>query len=65
MVDGKPKQQVYPTIEAPTYVGYYRDFAQALEGKRGVPVTAEDARDVLKIIEAAIKSSKEERSIAL
>ncbi|ETN36715.1 uncharacterized protein HMPREF1541_08993 [Cyphellophora europaea CBS 101466] len=65
IVDGKPKQEVYQTIQAPTYVGYYRDFAEALDGKRGVPVLAEDARDVLKIIEAANKSSKEERSIRL
>jgi predicted dehydrogenase len=65
IVDGKPKREIYPTIKAPTYVGFYSDFALALDGKREVPITAEDARDVIKIIEAANKSSNEGRSITL
>lgn len=65
IIDGKPKRVLYPTAKAPTYVGYYSDFAEAMEGKRDVPVSAEDAKDVLRIIEAAVKSSKEERSIAV
>jgi predicted dehydrogenase len=65
MVDGRPKRQIYPTIDPPTYVGFYRDMAAALEGKRAVPVAAEEARDVLRIVEAAIQSSKEDRTIVL
>lgn len=62
-LDGKPKRQVYPTIEPPLYVRYYSDFADALAGKRDVPVTAAEARDVLRIIEAAIQSSQQEKSV--
>ncbi|KPI41874.1 putative oxido [Cyphellophora attinorum] len=65
LIDGKPQREVYPTVEAPTYVAYYRQFAEALAGKAPVPVSAEEARDVLRIIEAAIQSSHEERSVRI
>lgn len=65
MVDGKPQSKPYPSVVTPMYTGYYRDVAEALDGKRDAPVTAEDGRDLLRIIEAAIQSSKEEKSIRL
>jgi scyllo-inositol 2-dehydrogenase (NADP+) len=65
VVDGKPKKQIYPTIRAPTYVGYYQDFAAAIRGERTVPITPEDGRDVIRIIEAAIQSSKEDKTVVL
>ena len=63
MENGKPKQTTYPTIEPATYVEYYRLFAKALKGEGKVPVQAEDARDVLRILEMALQSSKEGRTI--
>ncbi|KAI7700227.1 NAD(P)-binding protein, partial [Hortaea werneckii] len=61
--DGKFKRSVFPTVPPATYVEYYRLFGKALRGEGEVPVKAEEARDVLRIIEAALQSSKEERSI--
>ncbi|KAF2723712.1 putative NAD binding Rossmann fold oxidoreductase [Polychaeton citri CBS 116435] len=63
--DGKPKREVYPTITPPTYVRFYEDVALYLQGKRDNPVSPEDARDVLEIIEAAIVSSKEGKAISI
>lgn len=61
--DGSIKRDVFPTVPPATYVEYYRIFAKALRGEGAVPVKAEEARDVLKIIEMVLQSSKEERSI--
>lgn len=58
-----PVRKTYPTITPPTYVDYYRAFAKALRGEGPVPVSAEDARDVLRILEQALQSSKEGRTI--
>lgn len=60
-----PAIQVYPTLPPVTYAEYYRILAQALRGQGEVPVTAEDARDVLHIIELAKQSSREGRTIDL
>lgn len=65
VVDGKPKAKKYPTVQPATYVEYYHQFAKALHGEGEVPVKPEDSRDVLKIIEAALQSSKEGRTIVL
>jgi len=40
-------------------------FGKALAGEGEVPVKAEEARDVLKIIEAVLQSSKEGKTITL
>ena len=59
-------RKVWDTVSPPpTYVEYYRVFGKALAGEGEVPVKAEEARDVLKIIEAALQSSKEGKSITL
>lgn len=63
MESGKPTRKSYPTVQPPTYVEYYRILAKALKGGGEVPVKPEDARDVLMIIEAAIQSSKEQRTL--
>ena len=65
MKDGAPSQSVLPTVSALTYVEYYRVLAKALKGEGESPVKPEEARDVLRIIEAAIASSKEGRTILL
>jgi predicted dehydrogenase len=63
---GKLDRKVWDTVSPPpTYVEYYRVFGKALAGEGEVPVKAEEARDVLKIIEVALQSSKEGKSIAL
>ena len=61
--DGTPNRSVIPTIQPPTYVEYYRVLAKALNGEGESPVKPEQARDVLRIVEAAIASSKEGRTI--
>lgn len=61
--NGKPVRKVYPTVKPPTYVEYYKVFARALKGEGDVPVKAEDARDVLRIIETAKQSSDQGKTI--
>nr|POF21072.1 putative oxidoreductase [Quercus suber] len=63
MEDGKLKRKTYPTVEPATYVEFYRLLAAALKDQGEVPVKAEEARDVMKILDAAAQSSAEERSI--
>lgn len=63
---GELERKTWATVSPPpTYVEYYRVFGRALKGEGEVPVKAEEARDVLRIIEAALLSSKEGRSVAL
>lgn len=62
-VEGGRKR--YATVEPATYVEYYRLVAKAVRGEGEVPVKAEEARDVLRIIEAALVSSREGRSVTL
>ncbi|KAK4963504.1 hypothetical protein LTR10_001133 [Elasticomyces elasticus] len=63
---GKMERKVYETVSPPTtYVEFYRLFAEALKGEGEVPVKAEDARDCLRIIEAAFVSSREDRTVTL
>lgn len=64
MGDEKPSRTTYPTAQPATYVEYYRVLAKALKGDGEVPVKADEARDVLKIIELAIQSSKEGRTLS-
>lgn len=65
MKDGKPTRQTYATVKPATYVEYYRLVAKAVRGEGEVPVKAEEARDVLRIIEAALLSSKEGKTVSL
>ncbi|KAH0008952.1 hypothetical protein KCU78_g10982, partial [Aureobasidium melanogenum] len=56
--DGKFNRETVPSIEPPpTYVEYYRILARALKGEGEVPVSGDDAADVLKIIELVQVSS--------
>ena len=65
MKDNASSRSTVPTVRPLTYVEYYRTLAKALKGEGESPVKPEDARDVLRIIEAAIVSSKEGKTIAL
>ena len=65
--DGKPKKSVYKNVEPETYATLYAAFAKAIEGggEAAVPVKASEARDVLKIIEAAKESAKLGKTVDL
>ncbi|KAK5995986.1 putative oxidoreductase [Cladobotryum mycophilum] len=56
----KPVAAPIPQLEAETYRTFYRKFGEAVvSGKEAdVPVKAEEARDVLRIIEGVIESAK-------
>jgi predicted dehydrogenase len=61
--DGKFNRETVPSIEPPpTYVEYYRILAKALRGEGEVPVSGDDAADVLRIIELAQVSSDSGKS---
>jgi predicted dehydrogenase len=63
---GKLDRKVWDTVSPPpTYVEYYRLFGKAIAGEGEVPVKAEEARDVLEIVEAVLQSSKEGKTITL
>lgn len=47
------------------YRRYYHNVAQAIRGKESLHVKPEEARDVIRIIEVALKSSEEKRVIKL
>ncbi|EMC97933.1 hypothetical protein BAUCODRAFT_407696 [Baudoinia panamericana UAMH 10762] len=65
LVDGKLERKTYPTVKPLLYVEFYRQLAKALRQEGKVPVKPEDARDGLRIIEAAQQSSREGRTITL
>ena len=46
-----------------SYVTYYQKIADSLLRGEKLPVSAEEARDVVKVIEAAFESSKEKRAV--
>jgi len=51
--------------ERGSYESYYRGIAASLRDGAPPPVRAEEARDVLRVIEAALRSSAERRTVAL
>ncbi|KAG9236661.1 hypothetical protein BJ875DRAFT_455838 [Amylocarpus encephaloides] len=63
----KPTQSTHKNIGPLTYASLYSGFADAIEhgGSDEVPVKAAEARDVLKIIEAAKESAKSGRTVKL
>ncbi|MEC0402370.1 Gfo/Idh/MocA family oxidoreductase, partial [Bacillus subtilis] len=48
-----------------SYLTYYRKIAESIREGAVLPVTAEEGINVIRIIEAAMKSSKEKRTIML
>jgi len=68
MLEGEtPKQSVFKNVEPETYGKLYEGFSKAIEGggEKGIPVKASEARDVLKIIEAARESAKSGKTVSL
>lgn len=65
MQDGKPVRSVCKNVKPETYVQIYSKFVEAIEkGDAGlVPVKASEARDVLRVIEAAMESAKTGRTV--
>jgi predicted dehydrogenase len=65
--DGKPKEKAHENVQPLTYAALYAGFARAIEkgGADSVPVKAAEARDVLKIIEAARESAKSGKTIKI
>ncbi|MFD1020984.1 oxidoreductase [Thalassobacillus hwangdonensis] len=62
-VDGEEMKRESIEMLPGTYATYYKEIAESiLDGKR-VPVTAEEGLSVIKIIEAAFKSSEEKKVI--
>src|SRR5690606_169672 len=46
------------------YASYYEGMAEAISSNRPVPVAPEEARDVIRVIECAIRSDREKRAMA-
>ncbi|KUJ20884.1 NAD(P)-binding protein [Mollisia scopiformis] len=61
------KQTVVKNLKPVTYAKLYEEFSKAIEGggEKQIPVKASEARDVLKIIEAARESAKSGKSVTL
>lgn len=57
------KRQVCPNALPATYSAFYVQLAKALAGEDDLPVKAEEASDVIRLIELARLSSKEERTL--
>ncbi len=53
-----------PTLPG-AYEGFYRQLAAALAGEGPVPVTAESASQVIRILEAAVRSAAEGKRVSL
>lgn len=63
IVEGQSKRESYPNFEPATYKAFYTQFANALAGEGNVPVEPESARDVIRLIELARRSSAEGRTL--
>jgi len=63
----KPKQSILKNVEPETYAKLYEGFSESIEGggEKKIPVKASEARDVLKIIEAARQSAKSGKTVTL
>lgn len=57
-----PCPTLHPTTDT-TYQAIYTQFAAAVAGKGDVAVQAEEARDVIRLIELAKRSSEEGRTV--
>jgi scyllo-inositol 2-dehydrogenase (NADP+) len=62
--EGKEIREYIPS-ERGNYLDYYEDMYQAIRHNKPVPVLANDALDVIRIIEAAFESNDKKKVIAL
>lgn len=63
-LNGEIIKKYIPSLKG-NYMTYYEGISQAIRNNAPVPVTAEDGKKVIIIIEAAFKSNKEKRVIDL
>ncbi|KAB8360778.1 hypothetical protein FH972_024512 [Carpinus fangiana] len=64
-VDAIEERVLAPVSPPKTYVEIYRLLANAIQGGAEVPVPAQQSGDVLRIIEAAIESSQQGKTVKL
>ena len=62
--DGEMIMEFIPSLKG-DYMEYYNGIYEAIRNDKSVPVSGEDGKNVIKIIEAAIKSNKEKKVIQL
>lgn len=55
-------RETVPTVEPPTYTEYYRKIVRALGGEP-LPVSGEEASQVIRLIELARESSETGRTL--
>jgi predicted dehydrogenase len=58
--DGELRRSKYPTLPG-CYQDYYENVFRAIRGTEELAVTAEDGRDVIRLIELAMQSSEQQR----
>lgn len=63
-IDGKIVKKKLPAPQG-NYLGFYKDLYELLENNKPGPATADDGISVIKIIEAAFKSSNEKKAVEL
>ena len=63
MESGQPTTGKYLNVEPVTYRAFYSHFVEALAGQGEVPVPPKTPKDVIRLIELARLSSKEERTL--
>ncbi|KAL8828507.1 MAG: hypothetical protein Q9191_002546 [Dirinaria sp. TL-2023a] len=63
---GELRSEPWPNLMPPlTYKAFYDQFAQALNRRAEVPVKPEDAREVIRLVELARRSSRECRTLVV
>jgi scyllo-inositol 2-dehydrogenase (NADP+) len=60
--DGSIVSQPAKTVRS-HWDGYYQNIAEHLAGRAALAVTAEDGREVVRLLEAAVLSAREGRSV--
>ncbi|KAE8324088.1 oxidoreductase [Aspergillus sergii] len=63
--DGALHASPYPNLPPPTYTAFYDMLSDALAGKGDVPVSARDARNVIRLVELAQESSERGVTISI
>lgn len=63
-IGGKIVKEYIPTLKG-NYMEYYDGIYEALRNNKQVPVSAEEGMNVIKIIEAALKSNQERKVITV
>ncbi|MCP4313901.1 MAG: Gfo/Idh/MocA family oxidoreductase [Bacteroidetes bacterium] len=64
MENGEFSEGVYPTLSG-NYLAFYDNLFGAIRENKALAVLPEEARDVIRIIEAAYQSSREKRVVSL